>query len=126
MSRSVKSSRQSFWLSHLQRAQAERISVRAYARREGLSEQSLHATRRKQSISSLPAPRAASAFAAVRIAGVQREAARPARLAHWRIVVARQCLHGRHLAARMRAHGDAVGDGVHANCIEAVFAAGVG
>lgn len=34
MPKSVKPSRQAFWLSHLQRAQAERISVRAYARRE--------------------------------------------------------------------------------------------
>lgn len=66
MSKSVKPSRQAFWLSHLHRAQTERISVRAYARREGLSEQSLYAARRKKSAVSSSMP---TAFAAVRISG---------------------------------------------------------
>jgi len=67
MPKSVTPSRQAFWLSHLQRAQAERISVRAYARREGLSEQSLYAARRKQSVAGPVAP--TNAFAAVRVSG---------------------------------------------------------
>lgn len=66
MPKSVTPSRQAFWLSHLHRAQAERISVRAYARREGLSEQSLYAARRKGSVAT---PMAAG-FAAVRVSGV--------------------------------------------------------
>jgi len=65
MSKSGNSPRQAFWLSHLHRAQAERISVRAYARREGLSERSLYAARRKGSAAVPSAP----GFAAVRVAG---------------------------------------------------------
>jgi len=66
MSKAVNPSRQDFWLSHLQRAQSERISVRAYARREGLSEQSLYAARRHGRRVAAPAP---AGFAAVRVAG---------------------------------------------------------
>jgi len=66
MPKSVTPSRQAFWLSHLQRAQAERISVRAYARREGLSEQSLYAARRKGTVA---APKA-TGFATVRVSGI--------------------------------------------------------
>jgi len=66
MSKSAKPSRQAIWLSHLHRAQTERISVRAYARREGLSEQSLYAARRHGRRTSAPA---AAGFAAVRVSG---------------------------------------------------------
>lgn len=62
MSKSAKPSRHSFWLAHLQRAKAERLSIRAYAHREGLSEQSLYAAKRKQSATVVAAP-----FAAVRV-----------------------------------------------------------
>ncbi len=65
MSPSTKPSRQAFWLSHLQRAATERLSIRAYARREGLSEQSLYAAKRKLSVT-VPVT---SAFAAVRVSG---------------------------------------------------------
>ncbi|MFZ5697559.1 MAG: IS66 family insertion sequence element accessory protein TnpA [Pseudomonadota bacterium] len=65
MSSSVKPSRQVFWQNHLQRAVAERLSIRAYARREGLSEQSLYAAKRKLS-AIVPV---ASAFAKVCVSG---------------------------------------------------------
>lgn len=61
-------SRQAFWQTHLQRAKAERLSIRAYARREGVSEQSLYAAKRKASTAATAVP----AFAAVRLAGMAR------------------------------------------------------
>lgn len=68
MSKPRRSTRQAFWQSHLVRAQAQGLSVRAYARREGLSEHSLYAARRQASprmdVPTLPA---APAFAPVRI-----------------------------------------------------------
>jgi len=65
MSPSTKPSRQVFWQNHLQRVATERLSIRAYARREGLSEQSLYAAKRQLS-ATVPV---ASAFAAVRVSG---------------------------------------------------------
>lgn len=63
------SERMQFWLSHLEAIQAEGISTKAYAAREGLSASSLYEWRRRLAAGTLPgqAP-SGEGFAAVRIA----------------------------------------------------------
>ena len=70
MSRSASTPRHEFWLSHRRRAKAERMSLRAYAQREGLSLASLYAARpaAPRSSSVLP-PVGPTGFAAVRVSG---------------------------------------------------------
>lgn len=72
MSRPSRSTRQTFWQTHLANAQSQGLSLRAYARREGLSEHSLYAARRrvraKAGAPAVPSTSPAPAFATVRIA----------------------------------------------------------
>ena len=68
-SASTPTPRQAFWLSHRRCAKAEGISLRAYALREGLSLQSLYATRPVTQHTS-SAPPAPAGFAAVRVSGM--------------------------------------------------------
>lgn len=79
MSKPRRSTRQVYWQSHLDKALEQGISLRAYARREGLSEHSLYAARRQarpQAARVSPAP-AAPAFAAIRIAPMTCELSLP-------------------------------------------------
>lgn len=80
MPTSRRSARQAHWQSHLDQAQAQGISIRAYARREGLSEYSLYRARQQRRVRPDPAPDLLSAqppFAAVRVAAVACELSLP-------------------------------------------------
>lgn len=81
MSKPRHSVRQAFWQSHLVKAKTQGLSLRAYARREGLSEHSLYAAKRQAGaradspavLSTSPAP----AFAAVRLTSAGCELSLP-------------------------------------------------
>jgi hypothetical protein len=79
MARAHRSTRRTFWQSHLGKAQAQGLSLRAYARREGLSEHSLYAARRQaRAMATVVAPESpAPVFAAVRMAPVSCELSLP-------------------------------------------------
>lgn len=69
MSRSASTPRHEFWLSHRRRAKAERMSLRAYAQREGLSLASIYAARPAAPRSSSVLSPVPTGFAAVRVSG---------------------------------------------------------
>lgn len=79
MARTHRSTRQAFWQSHLGKAQAQGLSLRAYARREGLSEHSLYAARHqaRAQASAVAQPTPAPAFAAIRVAAGSCELSLP-------------------------------------------------
>lgn len=80
MSSADRSTRQGYWQSHLAAAQAQGLSIRAYARREGLSEYSLYRARQQRRAKPGPAPATPSdapAFAAVRITSAGCELSLP-------------------------------------------------